>query len=96
MLKEAILCVIIMELYVIFGLCIVELDFYLERKKIQKNPIKLVSLKSISISAYIDKKVKVVRKRNAFYNRKNIKRYINFKERKIKRIKKLECKYSEG
>ena len=34
-----------MELYVIFGLCIVELDLYLERKKMQKNPIKLVSLK---------------------------------------------------
>lgn len=87
MLKEAILCVIVMELFVIFGLCIVELDFYLERKKMQKNPIKLVSLKSISISAYIDKKVKAVRKRNAFYNRRNIKRCINFKERKIKRIR---------
>lgn len=87
MLKEAILGVIVMELFVIFGLCIVELDFYLKRKKMQKNPIKLVSLKSISILAYIDKKVKVVRKRNAFYNRKNIKRCINFKERKIKRIR---------
>lgn len=87
MLKEAILCVIIMELYVIFGLCIVELDLYLERKKMQKNPIKLVSLKSISILAYIDKKAKAVRKRNEFYNRRNIKRCINFKERKIKKIR---------
>lgn len=87
MLKEAILGVIVMELFVIFGLCIVELDFYLKRKKMQKNPIKLVSLKSISILAYIDKKVKVVRKRNAFYNRRNIKRCIKFKERKIKRIR---------
>ena len=33
MLKEAILGVIVMELFVIFGLCIVELDFYLKRKK---------------------------------------------------------------
>lgn len=87
MLKEAILYAIVMGLFVIFGLCIVELDFYLERKKMQKNPIKLVSLKCISISAYIDKKVKARRKRNAFYNRKNIKRCINFKERKIKRIR---------
>ncbi|MGL5209378.1 hypothetical protein [Cetobacterium sp.] len=87
MLKEAILGVIVMELFVIFGLCIVELDFYLKRKKMQKNPIKLVSLKSISILAYIDKKAKAVRKRNEFYNRRNIKRCINFKERKIKKIR---------
>ena len=40
----------------------------------KKNPIKLVSLKSILILAYIDKKAKAVRKRNEFYNRRNIKK----------------------
>ena len=93
MLKEVILFIIVMGLYIMFGVCIVELDLYFERKRMKKYPIKLnlISLKRISIiSPSVDKKIKAVRKCNAFYNRKKIKRCINFKERKIKRIKKLE------
>lgn len=74
-------------------LYILVIAFLYDFERIQKYPIKLnlTSLKSIPIiSPSIDKKIRAVRKRNAFYNRKNVKRCINFKERKIKRIRQIE------